>query len=97
MFGYIIVLKYMSDLTFVEKRKFEQFLGMSSGYVSDFTNRTFAEFVMDSTGRNIFDSRYDYASGSKANRLRAFWQKEDNALVGKLMNDLLDCVETGGA
>ena len=83
----------MSDLTFVEKRKFEQFLGMSSGYVLDFSNRTFAEFVLDSTGRDIFDARYKYASGSKANRLRAFWQKEDNALVGKLMNDLLDCVE----
>jgi hypothetical protein len=93
----LLFLKYMSDLTFVEKRKFEQFLGMGTGYVLDFSNRTFAEFVLDSTGRNIFDSRYDYASGSKANRLRAFWQKEDNALVGKLMNDLLDCVEGEGA
>jgi len=61
----------MSDLTFVEKRKFEQLLGMETGYVLDFTNRSFAEFVLDSTGRNIYDSRYDYASGSKANRLRA--------------------------
>ena len=86
----------MSDLTFGEKRKFEQFLGMGSGYVLDFSNRTFSEFVLDSTGRDIFDSRYDYASGSKANRLRAFWQKEDNALVGKLMKDLLDCVEAEG-
>ncbi len=87
----------MSDLTFVEKRKFEQFLGMGTGYVLDFSNRTFREFVLDSTGRDIFDSRYDYASGSKANRLRAFWQKEDNALVGKLMNDLVNCVEPDGA
>jgi len=86
----------MSDLTFVEKRKFEQLLGMSSGYVLDFSNRSFAEFVLDSTGRNIFDSRYDYASGSKANRLRAFWQKEDNRVVGRLMGDMLDYLgETG--
>ena len=63
---------------------------MSSGYVLDFSNRSFAEFIRDSTGRDIYDSRYDYASGSKANRLRAFWQKEDNALVGKLMKDMLD-------
>jgi hypothetical protein len=87
----------MSDLTFVERRKFEQLLGMGTGYVLDFSNRTFREFVLDSTGRDIFDSRYDYASGSKANRLRAFWQKEDNALVGKLMNDLVNCVEPDGA
>ncbi len=86
----------MSDLTFAEKRKFEQLLGMSSGYVLDFTNRTFAEFVRDSTGHDIFDSRYEYASGSKANRLRAFWQKESNSLVGRLMSDMLDYIgETG--
>ena len=80
----------MSNLTFLEKSKFEKLLGMESGYVLDFSNRSFAEFVLDSTGRNIYDQRYDYASGSKANRLRAFWQKEENAVVGKLMNDMLD-------
>jgi len=80
----------MSDLTFAEKRKFEQLLGMSSGYVLDFTNRTFAELILDSTGRNIYDARYANASGSKAHRLRAFWEKEDNRVVGKLMSDMLD-------
>jgi hypothetical protein len=87
----------MSDLTFLEKRKFEQLCGMSSGYVLDFSNRTFAEFIRDSTGRDIYDSRYEYASGSKANRLRAFWQKKDNALVGKLMKDMLDYGSGKGA
>jgi hypothetical protein len=86
----------MSNPTFVEKRKFEQLLGMNSGYVLDFTNRSFAEFVLDGTGRDIYDSRYDYGSGSKANRLRAFWEKEDNALVGKLMKALLDYKEGNG-
>lgn len=86
----------MSNLTFVEKRKLEQFLGMSSGYVLDFSNRTFAEFIRDSTGRDIYDSSYDYASGSKANRLRAFWQKEANPVVGKLMTDMLDYADGTG-
>ena len=86
----------MSNLTFVEKRKLEQFLGMSSGYVLDFSNRTFAEFVRDSTGRDIYDTSYDYASGSKANRLRAFWQKETNPVVGKLMSDMLDYADGTG-
>jgi hypothetical protein len=80
----------MSNLSNMEKRKFERLLGMSSGYVLDFSNRSFAEFVVDSTGLNIYDSRYVYESGSKANRLRAFWQKEENGVVGKLMNDMLD-------
>jgi len=86
----------MSNLTFVEKRKFEQLLGMDTGYVLDFTNRSFAEFVRDSTGRDIYDARYDYGSGSKANRLRAFWQREENAVVGKLMSDMLDYSEATG-
>jgi hypothetical protein len=81
----------MADLTVLEKRKLEDFLEMHSGYVLKFVNRSFAEFVTDSTGRNIFDARYDNAGGSKANRLRQFWTIEDNAVVGKLLNDLIDC------
>lgn len=82
----------MSDLTFLEKSKFEQFFGMKSGYVADFSNRTFAEFVRDTAGRDIYDQRYEYGSGSKANRLRAFWQKEENRVVAKLMGDMLEYV-----
>src|SRR5258708_2087029 len=80
----------MSNLTNLEKRKFEKFFGMASGYVLDFSNRSLAEFVVDSTGLNIYDSRYDYGSGSKANRLRKFWQQEDDRVVGKLMSDMLE-------
>ncbi len=87
----------MSDLTSLEKRKLEKLFGMETGYVLDFSNRTFEEFVRGSAGLNIFDQRYNHGSGSKANRLRAFWQKESNAIVGKLMNDLLDCCEPKGA
>jgi hypothetical protein len=86
----------MSDLTFVEKQKLEKLLGMASGYVLDFSDRTFDEFVSDSTGRDIFDAKYNYRSGSKANRLRAFWHKEDNAVVGKLMHDMLDYLGESG-
>jgi len=80
----------MSDLTNMEKRKFERLLEMGSGYVLNFSNRTIEEFILDSTGRAIYDSRYDYGSGSKANRLRAFWNVEPNPVVGKLMGDILD-------
>jgi hypothetical protein len=86
----------MSDLTNSEKRRFEKLLGMATGYVLDFTNRTFGEFVEDSTGRFIFDSKYAQGSGSKAHRLRAFWKLEANAVVGKLMADLLDCADNSG-
>ena len=51
---------------------------MGSGYVLNFSNRTFEEFIIDITGRSIYDGRYDYGSGSKANRLRGFWAAEAN-------------------
>lgn len=87
----------MSDLTPVEKRKLEKVLGMESGWALNFTNDTLAEFVRHSTGHNIYDARYENGGGSKAKRLRAFWQKEDNAVVGKLLADLLDYSEDTGA
>lgn len=82
----------MSDLSNIEKRNLERLFGMGSGYVSDFSNRTFEEFILDSTGQSIYDSKYDNASGSKANRLRAFWSVEPNYIVAKLLGDLLQYV-----
>jgi len=63
----------MSNIKGIDKVKFEKLFGMSSGYVLDFSNRAFQEFVMESTGLDIYDSKYDYGSGSKANQLRGFW------------------------
>jgi len=80
----------MSDLSSIEKLKLEKLFEVGSGYVLDFSNRTFQEFILDNVGIDIYDSEYDYASGSKANRLRAFWNKESNYLVSKLVSDLLE-------
>jgi len=79
----------MANLSFFEKKNLEEFLEMSGGYVLGFSNRTFQEFVADSTGRDIYENRYDYSSGSKANRMRAFWEREPNHVVGKLLDDLI--------
>lgn len=75
----------MSDLSFIEKNRLEKLFGMSGGYVLDFTDRTFAEFVADTTGQDIWNEKYRYSSGSKANRLRAFWKVEPNHVVGRLL------------
>lgn len=80
----------MSDLSLIEKRKLEKLLEMGGGYVLDFSNNTLAEFVLESSGKDIYDEKYNYASGSKANRLRAFWNKEPNHVVSKLITDLLE-------
>lgn len=86
----------MSSLTLIEKRRFEALLGMSTGYVLNYSNRTFGEFVSESTGKDIFDPRYEGKGTSKANRLRAFWELENDAVVGKLMKDILDDSEMKG-
>jgi hypothetical protein len=85
----------MSDLTQSEKRKLERLLGMGSGYVLDFSNRTFSDFVQESIRREIYDPKYDHGSGSKANRLRGLWNAEGNATVGKLMSDIMDYAAEG--
>ena len=80
----------MSDLTPVEKRKLERALDMGTGYVLGFSNRTFAEFFLDYFGIDIYDEKYAYESGSKANRMRAFWNRESNYLVGRVLGTIFD-------
>jgi len=63
---------------------------MGSGYVLDFSNRTFEDFIVESTHADIYTEKYDYGSGSKANRLRGFWKEESNYIVGRLLRDLID-------
>lgn len=81
----------MSDLSSIEKLKLEKFFGMGGGYVLNFSDRTFQEFILENTGIDIYEDKYNnYASGSKANRLRAFWNQEPNYTVGELISALLE-------
>ena len=57
----------MADLTYIERANIEKFLGMKSGYVMDFSDRTFQEFVGEAVGLNINDEKYYYSSNSKTN------------------------------
>ncbi len=85
------------ELTFDERRKLEKLFDMGCGYVLSFSNSTFQEFVAESTGKNIYDVKYDRASGSKANRLRAFWSREPNHVVGKLITALVEQCQSGNS
>jgi hypothetical protein len=79
----------MADLSFTERRQIEQAFGMGSGYVLDFSNRTFEEFIQEAVGRNIYNGSYSGNGGSKANHLRAFLEAEPNHLVGTLVEALV--------
>jgi hypothetical protein len=76
----------MADLSYVERANIEKFLGMNSGYVMDFSDRTFQEFIGDAVGLDINDVKYNYLSNSKANRLRQFITLESNYTFGKLLS-----------
>lgn len=86
----------MSSLAPREKRKLEDLFGMSSGYVLDFSNSTFARFFEEDVNRDIYSGAYSNNGSSKANHLRSFWNKEDDALVGRAIAGLLEhCRDTG--
>lgn len=84
----------MSDLTYLEKNQLEKLFQMGGGYVLDFSNRTFQEFIADAVRRDIDDTKYNYDSGSKANRLRRFWKVEPNPVVGMLTKAMVEYAET---
>ena len=77
--------RVMANLTIREKRDLESYLAMSGGYVLDFSNRTFGDFILDCTGRSIYSGTYDGMGDSKANHLRCFWKLETEQTVGKLI------------
>jgi len=83
----------MSSLTAIEKRALEKLLGMNSGYVLDFSNRTFQKFVLEVTDLDI-DREEIGGTGSKAARLRFFWKTQPDHIVGKLLGALVEYVET---
>jgi len=80
----------MSGFKSIDKRKFEKLFDMSTGYVMDFSNRTFQNYIFEVLKIDIYDEKYDYVSGSKANLLRGFWNIESNYNIGKLNDALLD-------
>lgn len=75
----------MSSLTFIERRELEKLLDMSGGYVCNFSNTTFGDFFIDAVKINIHDVKYQAlgTSTSKANKLRKFWDIEDDFIVGR--------------
>jgi hypothetical protein len=80
----------MSSFKMAERQILEQHFGMASGYVLNFSDRTFGEFVFEGVGREIHDLKYTAGGTSKANKLRTFWKTESDSIVGKLILALVD-------
>ena len=84
----------MSDLTTNEKQILEKIFQMGGGYVLNFSDRTMEEFFRDDLKIEIYSKKYDYGSGSKANRIRGFWLKADNKTVGNSILKLIEYIES---
>ena len=72
----------MANLSFIDKQLIEEVLQMGGGYVLDFTNRTFDEFMTEVIGESIY-AKYEYMS--KANLLRRFMADYPDAYIGKMI------------
>ena len=81
----------MADLSNGVKRKLEVLLAMGGGYVLDFTNTTFKNFVVTAIGLDPYAGEYE----SKANLLRRIWREQSDDTVAKLNLELLDYWKDG--
>ena len=80
---------HMSTLSAVNCAFAEIVFDMEQGYVLNFTNATFKNFVLRSIGIDVEDDPKYKAGGSKARKLRQIIRDESDAKVGKLLLDLL--------
>ena len=75
---------------------FEKFFGMKSGYVLDFTDNSFKDFVKKSIDIDIYKEDFiskveaEYPSSSKKNILKYLWNNESDDKVFKLVSDLIN-------
>lgn len=82
----------MSQLKAHEKVIFERLFeskDRGAGYVLNFTDPSFSEFFREHNV-NIDNNKYRFNGNSKMKRLRAFWEVEPDALVGKVLEAMLD-------
>jgi hypothetical protein len=77
----------MAKINFIDQNYFEKVFQMESGYVLDFSNKTFQRFIYSSLEIDVYE-KYEYAS--KANLLRRIILDFDNRTVGKLVMELLE-------
>ena len=86
----------MSTLEYGDKWKLEELLGMGSGYVLNHTYRSFANLIYECSGLDIMAEEYELKGTSKANRLRAFWETENDYAAGQVIQQLVTQAKASG-
>ncbi len=84
----------MAKLKETEKLILEKLFDMQGGYVLEFSNSKFQQFIYNTFKINIYSSKYSVHGDSKAKRLRTFWDLENDNTIGRLINELIEVWET---
>ncbi|HEY4355854.1 MAG TPA: abortive infection family protein [Acidobacteriaceae bacterium] len=79
----------MAKLSFDESELLQRVLSLKNGYVLDFTNRAFSDFVKDAIGTDPYSGKYEKYGTSKAKLLRCLIEHEDESIVSTLLLALL--------
>lgn len=80
----------MSTLSKRDAIPLERFLEMGAGYVCDFSDGTFGNFVLEVVDVDVYTPEYAERGTSKAKRLRTFWWKETNYKTAKLLREMIE-------
>ena len=83
-------MRVVADLKSIEKNYIEDFLEMESGYILDFSNNTFEQFIYDSINIEIYEGKGYEEYCSKANKIRQILKKEPDSKVAQLLEDLVE-------
>lgn len=71
-----------------DQRVIETYFNMGTGYVLNYSNRTFSEFF-EQFSIDIYDDRYAEFGDSKAKRLRSFFNQHDNSFISKILLEMI--------
>jgi len=82
----------MSSLNSIDRKLLEQLLGMSGGFVLDFSDVSYASFFRDFEV-DISEPAYLIYGASKAKRMRAYWDRSSDEEVAKVLQGLFNYIE----
>lgn len=77
----------MSNLSHADREYLENALRLETGWVVNFSDQTFSE-LFAAFGIDINDEKYKKYGESKAKRMRAFWDIDNNQTVGRIILEL---------
>ncbi len=79
----------MASLTYTEKKLLEKVFKMEDGHLLDFSHATLRVFMNDFK-IDLGDDKYNKYGSSKAKRMLAFWEVEEDDVVASVVKGLLE-------